>query len=383
MRGALASVSPLGWTALVVGLLAAVLGVVAGWAELLALAVVLVVALAIAVLQSWGRALYSVEIDLAATRVRQGDRVYGRVRVRNVARSALLPVVLELPVGSSLASFSVPGLGSDSQWHEEFRIPTARRAILTLGPPATVRSDAVGLIHRRRTWGDAREVIVHPRTVALSVGSAGVLRDLEGSATPSRAEASLEFHALRDYVPGDDVRRIHWRSTARTGRVLMRQDEDVRRTRQAIVLTVDDACFHSPEEFELAVSVTASWVLDAVRSDREVSLMAGRAIAAETTVAALDALTAVEQESRSIGVDQACGWIAREVPEVSLAVLVTGGVPTPEVLRRAVAILGPDALVVAICCQPGVRPEVVRERRHVMLRCGSLEDLPTLIRRVL
>ncbi|MFV0426163.1 MAG: DUF58 domain-containing protein [Beutenbergiaceae bacterium] len=383
LREVLAAVTPLGWSALVLTVVATVLGAITGWVELAALATVLLVALAIAALQSWGRALYRVNIDLARERVRQGDRVYGRVRARNIARTKLLPVMLELPVGSSLSTFSVPALSSNTEWQEEFRVPTDRRAVLTLGPAATIRADAVGLTQRRRTWGGAREVIVHPQTVSLSVGSAGVMRDLEGSATPSRAEASLEFHALREYVPGDDVRRIHWRSTARTGTVLMRQDEDIRRTRQAIALTTDADCFHDPEEFELAVAVTASWAVDAIRADRNVSLVAGRRLPDKTTVAALDAMTAIHLDSIGTGVEQACGWIAREVPDVSLATLVTGGVPTPELLRRAVSVIGPDALVVAICCEPGVRPEVVRERRHVLLRLGELQDLPALIRRVL
>lgn len=374
------SVTPIGWSVLVVGVAALVAGLLTDWAELLALGAFALVALLVAGVQAWGASTYDVELDLAARRVTQGERVLGRVLVRNAARRRLLPAQLELPVGGSLATFPVSALGPGAVDENVFRIPTTRRAVLTVGPAATVRSDAAGLVRRRRTWTPPIEVIVHPRTIALGQTASGLLRDLEGGATPSLAEVSLEFHALREYVPGDDVRRIHWRSTARLGQVMVRQDEDVRRTRTAVVLATGSAGYAGEEDLELAVSVAASWVVQAVREERDVIAHAGRAIPVATSVAALDAFSAVEATSDGFDVAAATAWVAREVPDASMVVLVMGARTRAAQVRAALHALPVDAVVVAVSCDVGAEVEVATDGHQTLARCGDLASLPGLVR---
>lgn len=379
----LGTVTPLGWGSLAVGAAALTAGLLTDWVELLALGGAVLAACAVAVVQSWGRSSYAVELDLASHRVTQGQRVYGRVVTRSAARRRLAPAVLELPVGSTFATFDVPALAPGARAEHDFRIPTSRRAVLAVGPAATVRQDAAGLLRRRRAWTGIEEVVVHPRTVALGPGAAGLLRDLEGGATPTLAEVSLEFHALREYTPGDDVRRIHWRSTARLGQVMVRQDEDVRRTRQVVALATRPGLYRTEEEFELAVSVAASWTVQAVRDDREVSLVTHRRLPVGTAVAALDALSAVSVAAAGPDAAAATAWITREVPDASLVVLVVGGAPSPVAVRAALRALPVDALALAISCEPGAPTEVSTDGRHTLARCGDLADLPRIVRRVL
>ena len=71
---------------------------------------------------------------------------------------------------------------------------------------------------------------MHPLLVSLAGASSGLLRDLEGQATRDLSDSDLSFHALRDYVAGDDRRYIHWRTTARRGSLMVKQFEDTRRT---------------------------------------------------------------------------------------------------------------------------------------------------------
>ena len=82
----------------------------------------------------------------------------------------------------------------------------------------------------------------------------------EGS-TPllSRTSTDEEFAALRSYEPGDDVRQVHWRTSARLGRLVVQQFEQPWQRRTTVVLDVRRTA-HDPESFERAVSAAASVV---------------------------------------------------------------------------------------------------------------------------
>ena len=62
------------------------------------------------------------------------------------------------------------------------------------------------------------------------------MRDIEGAVTKKIVDSDLSFHAIRDYVAGDARRHVHWRSTAKTGTMMVRQYEETRRSRIAVVM---------------------------------------------------------------------------------------------------------------------------------------------------
>ena len=113
------------------------------------------------------------------------------------------------------------------------------------------------------------QLYVHPRTTALPSTSAGLIRDLEGNPTRRLVDSDYPFHAIREYAAGDSRRQIHWKSTAKTGRLMVRQYEESRRSRMAVVLSVAEAEYADAEEFELAVRSAASLGLRAVHDARE------------------------------------------------------------------------------------------------------------------
>jgi uncharacterized protein (DUF58 family) len=78
-----------------------------------------------------------------------------------------------------------------------------------------------------------------------------------GSRQASQVPAGMDFRGLREYEVGDDLRRVHWRSTARTGDLMLRQDEMPWETRSTILLDTRPAS-HQAESFERAVEIAAS-----------------------------------------------------------------------------------------------------------------------------
>ena len=198
--------------------------------------------------------------------------------VRNDGRRVALPGRLDIPVGAGLVEFGVPLLRPGHTVAQPLEIPALRRGIVTVGPATTVRSDPIGLLRREHAFEDVHELYVHPRTTSLPSTSAGLIRDLEGNPTRRLVDADMSFHAIREYAPGDSRRQIHWKSTAKTGQLMVRQYEESRRSRMAVVLAVAAAEYADADEFELAVSCAASLGLRAVRDARDVDIVTGAEI---------------------------------------------------------------------------------------------------------
>ncbi|MEO6505678.1 MAG: DUF58 domain-containing protein [Terrimesophilobacter sp.] len=271
-------VTALGWCMVVLVPLAFVFGYTLGWLELVAIAYAGCVLLAVAALYLFGKNAFTITLDVPRNRVVVGEAATGRMVATNPTRRRLLGVKTEVPVGSGLAEFAMPSLPRGGSFRDEFSIPTVRRGVLTVGPVRTVRADPIGLVRRELVWTDTVDVFIHPRTIGVPSTSTGFIHDLEGNPTKDLSNSDVSFHALREYVPGDERRYIHWKSTAKTGTYMVRQFEETRRSHLVIALSLAAADYASDDEFEMAVSVAGSLGVRAIRDARTVSV-----VASETT----------------------------------------------------------------------------------------------------
>lgn len=375
-------VSGLGWAVLATVVVLVLAGRHLGWIEVVTVGTALGGAVVAAALLAIGRSTYAVELDMSDHRVVVGDRAVGRIVVRNTSRRRLLPAHVELPVGRGSADFPLPGLGPHAEHDEIFAIPTTRRAVVVVGPVRSVRGDPMGLVRRRLQWTDPVELYVHPRLVSLTGAASGVLRDLEGQATRVVSDSDLSFHALRDYVAGDDRRHIHWRSSARVGKLMVRQFEDTRRTHTAVALSLDPGDYSGADELEIAIAAAASIVAQAIRDEREVTFLAGdRVLRTDTPARMLDDVSALEPStSAKSGLDLGA-WVAREVQDVTVAILVTGAVCEPADLRASAVHVPAGVRTLIMSVDEGAEAEVATHERLSLARIGALGDLPRIVRR--
>ena len=144
--------------------------------------------------------------------------------------------VVEVPVGDLRATFLVPRLAAGEIWREPFLIPTEKRQVLTLGPATASRTDAIGLLSRDTRLSDEELIYVHPQTLVPGYDATGLLRDIEGVQSETLSPSDVAFHALRDYQPGDDRRHVHWPTTAKQRRLVVRQFEETRRSEHVIIV---------------------------------------------------------------------------------------------------------------------------------------------------
>jgi uncharacterized protein (DUF58 family) len=376
------AVSGLGWGVLVIGLVLGVGGWWLGWVEATVMGVSMVGVVALAVAFTVGRSTYAVELDVPDRRVTVGERVAGRIEVRSTAHHRLLPARLELPVGRQVADFPLPSLRPGGRHEELFAIPTVRRSVIDVGPVRSVRGDPWGLIARRVAWTGVVEVFVHPAVVPLTGAAAGVLRDLEGQATRVVSNSDLSFHALRDYEPGDDRRHIHWKSTAKTGTLMVRQFEDTRRTHTAVALATNPDDYAGDDELELAVAAASSIGVQALRDERGLTFLAGSRLRTENPGRLLDDLARVRTAAGDRSGTELVPWIASAAQDASVVVMVTGSVPDRAALRIAAGRLPAGVPTLVLTCRVGDDTEVTSRGSLAVARLGDLAELPRLLRRV-
>ncbi|MDO4243485.1 MAG: DUF58 domain-containing protein [Actinomyces sp.] len=380
LRGALAMVTRTGWVCLALLACCLAAGLRLGWQEAWSAAAVL----GLVVLTAWpwlvGRGGHGVAHVLDEPRVTVGDNTAIHLVVTNPTGRVLLPARMEMPVGPANAVFAVPTLRPGATHRRGFVLPTARRGVVTVGPVVSVRSDPVGLVRREQTRTKAQPVHIHPRTVRLGAELRGIMRDVEGAVTQELSSSDVSFHALRDYIPGDDRRNVHWRTTARTGRLMVRQFEETHRSSLLVVLDTRSQDYESDEDFETAVSVACSLGLNAIAHGREVAVVTQReSLPTATALRLLDASCLLEP-GEADGPDELARQACARHPEASVIIVVTGQLTEGPVLSRVRTTTPVDTVALALRC--GSRP---RGRQALgsltVYDLDRLEALPMVMRR--
>ena len=377
--GFLRWISALGWAVLALGLLGWVVGAGLGWVEWLMIGAAALALLVCCLLLAVGRARVTIRTEVEPVRVSVGEPATGRIEVTNDSGRGLLPLLVELPVGVSAARFTLPPLGPGAAHEELFVVPTHRRGVIPVGPATTVQGDPLGLVRRTLRWTDVTELFVHPRTIAIESIGAGLLRDLEGETTQDLSMSDLAFHALREYQPGDDRRYIHWRSSAKAGRLLVRQFLDTRRSHLAVVVDADPGSYAGGEaDAEAGISAAASLAVRAIMDEQDTTVLCRDQRASRTTgPLTLDVLARAELGPGDIiGL---CGEALGLAPDISIAVLVTGSRRPFIDVQRAMGQFETEVHKVVLTVD-GSAPVGVRHVAGLtLLSIGVLDDLGAVL----
>jgi len=210
--------------------------------------------------------VHLIRLDLEVTRTVHPSRVHAgqssrvEIRLQNLRRQATPLLRLRDPVsGTEGAELLVPPLDRAAIAAASYRLPTERRGIHRVGPLEVVVGDAFGLVRSATDAAEAVEVTVLPRLDLVEPVPFTAGHDpLAGSLQPNAlGRAGDDFYALRPYVVGDDLRQIHWPSTARHDELLVRQQEQPWQGRTTVVLDLRRSA-HDADSIEVAVSAAAS-----------------------------------------------------------------------------------------------------------------------------
>lgn len=210
-------------------------------------------------------------------RAQEGDRL--EVEVQLTAQRRVGAFMLEERVPERLGTtvkVPVPKLSKDNTVSHTYGIRCSRRGVYDIGPLVAVTSDPLGLTERETIVAEKFELLVHPRIEFVS--DRPLTRQFEDP--PIRPPVSkpwpsgLEFYGMREYARGDDLRRIVWRASARTGKIMVREAEQGITDHITLILDTDRGSHskdgdHS-ESFEMGVRAAASLGVRHLREGYEI-----------------------------------------------------------------------------------------------------------------
>ena len=260
-----------GVLALAVPLLA--LGLWGGYPMLRALGAILLGAVLAAVLLTARRLPVGVRRSVYPERVERGKPALASLRVHNPEGGRRAGFLATDAAGSASRTVRVRALppGADAVHHYE--LPTAARGRLTVGPLTLHRVDPFGLASNELRTGETATLWVHPRQLPARAPMAGYPRHHhEGASTDRAPRGSAHLLDVREYVPGDEVRHLHWKATARTGRLMVRDLADPEQPRFTLVLDTRAEAL-TGAEFEEAVDLAASLLGAAARAEHHTRLV--------------------------------------------------------------------------------------------------------------
>jgi uncharacterized protein (DUF58 family) len=250
-------------------------------------------------------------------RVARGDPLRLAYRIVNDGGHRSPPVTIDDRFAGTTLTTAVGPIDAHDLAEVPITVPTRRRGLFEIGPAEVVRTDPFRLAVGSVALDHRSPVVVHPRVHLLNA-TTGAMRTTESESANRRSTVDplSGFVSLREYVPGDDPRMIHWPTTARTGTLMVREHVEVRRPEFTVVLDTA-AGVATADDFEEMVDVAASIAVHALRDRLDVVVRTtdrerpGRPVALSHDAHVLDLLTPVAQTTGT--------------ELLSLAALFTGG----------------------------------------------------------
>ncbi|HEY4019896.1 MAG TPA: DUF58 domain-containing protein [Pseudonocardiaceae bacterium] len=229
-------------------------GVVLGYPSLTLLGTAAFGSVVAAVLVATRRPHVVVSRQVYPDRVQRGGRAVAQLRVHNTGARWQSEFTALDRVGHGLRSVTVRALPPNGDAVYHYDLPTDVRGRHEVGPLTVHRADPLGLGRSRLTEGDTATLWVHPRVHPIRAFTAGLPRHHhEGRSTDRSLGGSLDLREVREYVPGDEIRHLHWKATARTGQLMVRDYVDPNQPKFTVLLDSRPS-----RMFEDAVELTAS-----------------------------------------------------------------------------------------------------------------------------
>lgn len=206
-------------------------------------------------------------------RVERGKPALARLRVRNPTPHRQPAFLATDTAGDAAQTVRIrpSPARAESTYHYELATPV--RGEVTVGPLLLHRVDPFGLATNRLPTGDTAILKVYPRQFpARALVGAHPRHHHEGVTTDEALRGSIDLREVREYTPGDEVRHVHWKATARTGRLMVRELADPQQPRFTVLLDTRRGSLR-PDTFEEAVDLAASLLGASARAGQHTRLV--------------------------------------------------------------------------------------------------------------
>jgi uncharacterized protein (DUF58 family) len=312
----------------------------------------------------WGRQRVALRRRLSDVRVSPGTRVTVTIDVENrsVAPTAVLLLEDRLPASLGRpARLVVSGIRGRTTQRVSYSVVPKMRGRYPLGPLTVDVSDPFALNRQRIEFGGREELLVTPEIEDLTGASDPAFGANVGSSRARQLfRTGEEYYTMRQYQEGDDLRRIHWASVARTGQLMIRQDESSRRASGLVFLDNRSSSLGRSRSvaFERSVSVAATLGMLLLRHGFLLRWANADAAPVSTSEERfLDALAGVDH-SRETTIGSTLGHLRAGASTDTTLIFVSGPPALNELpsLLRSAAGFGPKLAVLIYPVDPDTLP---------------------------
>ncbi|MEO6702833.1 MAG: DUF58 domain-containing protein [Jatrophihabitantaceae bacterium] len=249
--------------------------------------------------------------------------------------------ITETVPGGRPLRFSVAGVRGRQRRTVAYPLPTLRRGRYTVGPTTVMASDPFGLVTADTRSTDTATLIVQPATTALAPLTLPIAwRDGAATLSHSVGVGGSDDASVREFRHGDDLRKIHWRSTAKSGALMVRQEERPWHGESLVLLDTRSLAFptipgdEQSSALEWAISAAASIGSHLASRGRRVTVVTGSGqvahdevtpimdLLAETTPALRADLQPLASALTSLGRDASVFAIIGAAPHAPITELV-------------------------------------------------------------
>jgi uncharacterized protein (DUF58 family) len=225
--------------------------------------------------------------------------------------------------------------------------------------------DPFGLARAELVQGEPQALVVYPRLVALErLFSEGGAHAQDGRRLLLRRPTGFELHSVREYVEGESLRKVHWRSTAKRARLMVKELEDAPRDEVAVLL---DGYGTAGESFEVAVRAAGSILQAHLRRGRRCALVVNSAARESQAIAsendwrkALEVLAGAmpNARARAFALLQADGGVAARSLELVVVTSELDVALADRLVQRALSRRGASLVYVDATAEPA--PQLLR-----------------------
>ncbi len=239
---------------------------------------------------------------LGSATVHDGETTTISLLVTNEGKRAAANLTIDDNINNlGTASFECARISRGEQTTATYRVTCRPRGVYRVGPTEVHSGDPFGLARTKVGTGPVDRIVVYPAVEPLT--GFPIVRGQDPAMQASRPEHARrggeDFYTLREYQRGDDLRRVHWPSSARTDELMIRQLETPWQSRALVLLDVRSGSYESGAAFEKAVSGAATIVTHLVTSGFDADLWAGDAdpIDASRYASVMERLALVQPDS--------------------------------------------------------------------------------------
>ncbi|GHT81977.1 hypothetical protein FACS1894125_3850 [Actinomycetota bacterium] len=221
---------------------------------------------------------FAVEFLLPKNQIVVESNKVATLKVANSGRRTISSTTIQMIAGDELINLRIKRLKHKEEIQLQVKLNTTKRQVVEVLGLKLIRNDPLMVFQLQKTVTPPSKYYVHPKTYPIDVKLTGSVHDLDGIDSDILTSSDLVFSGLRDYVETDSMKNIHWKSSAKLGKLVTKQYNETRKSKTVIVLDTSGAKYDNNEDFEREVGHFSSIGVELLKNKADAEFLTSAGI---------------------------------------------------------------------------------------------------------